>query len=135
MPALYRRAKQSDSTLQATFPPEAGGISLRTDPIAVQQILLNLVDNACKYGKGEIALAIRCSLERLEFQITDNGAGISSDAGARLFEAFNKSKSDAVPGIGLGLFLSRRLARDLGGDLSNVPTDVGARFLFSLPIE
>ena len=105
-----------------------------TDSIAVQQILLNLVDNACKYGRTAIEMAIAVIDRRMEFRVTDHGPGLEPAASARLFQAFSKSKSDAVPGIGLGLFLSRRLARDLGGDLQHVATPAGATFVLSLPV-
>ena len=53
---------------------------------------------------------------------------------ARLFKAFSKSRTDTVPGIGLGLYLSRRLARDLGGDLRHIAMPSGATFVLSLPV-
>ena len=51
-----------------------------------------------------------------------------------MFQAFSKSKTDSIPGIGLGLFVSRQLARDLGGDLDYRPADPGAAFVLTLPV-
>ena len=71
---------------------------------------------------------------QMEFRVTDKGPGLDPAASARLFLAFSKSKTDAVPGIGLGLFLSRRLARDLGGDLRHVSVSPGTMFVLTLPV-
>ena len=98
----------------------------------VGQILTNLVDNACKYAAGgtdaklEVRALRRGPLLVLRFQ--DHGPGISGDERRRLFRPFHKSAARAaggVPGVGLGLPLSRRLARSMGGDLRL--TDSGPR--------
>jgi signal transduction histidine kinase len=134
LPSLRRRAAQANLPLEVQVPPEAATQMCATDTIAVQQILLNLVDNACKYGRTAIEMAIGIVDRRMEFRVTDQGPGLEPAASARLFQAFSKSKTDAVPGIGLGLFLSRRLARALGGDLQYVAMPAGATFVLSLPI-
>ena len=64
--------------------------------------------------------------------MSDRGPGLPP--AARPFTAFGKSKSDPVPGIGLGLYLSRKLARDLGGELSHLPGSPGATFVLRLPL-
>lgn len=120
-------------------------VAARADCSAVEQILLNLVDNACKYASGagdrRIHLDVAASpgpRQQLELRVRDHGPGLSADARRRLFEPFSKSAQDAArskPGVGLGLALSRRLARDMGGDLwldDRVPD--GACFVLSLPL-
>ena len=109
------------------------------DPAAVEQILFNLVDNACKYA----ALAIDRTLH-LEAQtrggwfylrVRDHGPGVDSARRRMLFQAFRKSAEDAAvsaPGVGLGLALCRRLARDMGGNLRYEPHASGASFALSL---
>ena len=134
LPSLRRRAEQANLPLDVKIPPEAAARTCATDTIAVQQILLNLVDNACKYGRTAIDMTIAAADQRMEFRVADHGPGLEPSASVRLFQAFSKSKSDAVPGIGLGLFLSRRLARDLGGDLQHVGVTPGATFVLSLPL-
>jgi signal transduction histidine kinase len=134
VPALRRRAEQAGLAIHVQVSPDAAARTCATDMIAVQQILLNLVDNACKYGRTEIQLNVAVVGDRMEFRVSDRGPGLDPAAGARLFRAFSKSRSDAVPGIGLGLYLSRRLARDLGGDLQHVATPQGATFVLSLPV-
>ena len=69
--------------------------------------------------------------------VADHGPGLSAAVRRRLFRSFSKSAEEAAasaPGIGLGLALSRRLARDMGGDLRLDENAVGgARFILSLP--
>ena len=132
LPILRRRAEQAALALNVSvFDPAE---KCRTDPVAVGQILINLVDNACKYGQSAIELTARLAGNRLEICVTDRGPGISPDRSGRMFQAFSKSKTDSIPGIGLGLFVSRQLARDLGGDLDYRPADPGAAFVLTLPV-
>ena len=115
---------------------------MKTDPVAVGQILRNLVENACKYGRSDHAPAIHigASLHRgvLRVSVRDHGAGVPPEVARRIFEPFERAgrdEADPVRGLGLGLTLSRGLARDLGGDLSlEVPPDGGACFVLSLPV-
>jgi signal transduction histidine kinase len=110
------------------------------DASAVEQILFNLVDNACKYAAvatdRRIHLAADEGGARPALKVCDHGPGISAPDAARLFRPFSKSARDAAssaPGVGLGLALSRRLARDMGGDLAyeRRPGD-GACFVLAL---
>jgi signal transduction histidine kinase len=133
LPSLRRRTDQAKLPLVVDLPEPVGSLSCRTDLTTVQQILLNLVENACKYGKAEIALTAAATASSLCLSVSDRGPGIDAARASRLFVAFDKSKTDTVPGIGLGLYLSRRLARQLGGDLQNVPTQPGATFVLTLP--
>lgn len=127
-----------------TLQPEAipDGFFLRTDPSAVEQILFNLVDNACKYAIRDAApvhieLIISHVQKGLRFAVRDHGPGISRAEARRLFRPFHKSAREAAhsaPGVGLGLALCRRLARDLGGSLEiDHSWPHGACFLLSLP--
>lgn len=134
LPALQRRAQQAGFAVQFEIAPGAAGQLCATDTIAVQQILLNLVDNACKYGRAPIEIAVTIAHQQLEFRVSDHGPGLEPASAARLFRAFSKSRTDTAPGIGLGLYLSRRLARDLGGDLRHIALPGGATFVLSLPV-
>jgi len=115
--------------------------TVRCNASAVEQILLNLVDNACKYaGRAEdrrIHLAASVVGGRAELRVCDHGPGVSADESNRLFRPFRKSARQAAhsaPGIGLGLSLSRRLARAMGGELRCEPDPSGgACFALSLP--
>ena len=100
----------------------APGIQVRVDPSRIRQILLNLIDNAVKFNRpgGRIRILLDQPGDRARVVIGNNGAGLSEAQRGRLFERFfrgDPARSRAVPGFGLGLALSRELARAHGGDL------------------
>jgi signal transduction histidine kinase len=137
---LAARAEQAGMTLVVEGQESAADPVVLANPSAVEQVLLNLVDNACKYTAGSadkrIHLELRCGPGETGLAIRDHGPGVSPSARRRMFRSFSKSARDAAetaPGIGLGLTLSRRLARDMGGDLRLDPTvAAGARFILAL---
>jgi signal transduction histidine kinase len=106
----------------------------------VEQILFKLVDNACKYAANatdrRLHLSAAADERRIWIRLRDHGGGVSPALQRRLFQAFRKSARDAAhsaPGVGLGLALSKRLARDMHGDLQYEPAVDGACFVLSLP--
>lgn len=118
-----------------------GLLSLRTDLLSVEQILTNLADNAIKYAAGKHAAVNIQAIQThraLAIRFTDNGPGISDSARKQLFQPFSRSAKAAAgskPGIGLGLALSRDLARSIGGDLKlERSDDSGTTFLLTLPL-
>ena len=117
----------------------AGPVVALGDSMAIEQVLFNLVDNACKYARAapdsRIHLIARRQTKRVELRVKDYGPGIPREQGRRLFEPFSKSSQEAAssaPGVGLGLALSRRLARAMRGDLTLEPTQNGACFVLAL---
>jgi signal transduction histidine kinase len=125
---------------------EEGGpqpLPAHIDRSALEQILVNLVDNACKYAAAAAPPLIAIRLERAGARVLvhlrDHGPGLSKQDRRRLFKPFSKSDRDAAlsaPGVGLGLALSRRLARAQGGDLRLEETSGGgAGFVISLPVD
>lgn len=138
---LADRAKQAGMTLAVEAGPEARQAVVSTDPQAVEQILFNLVDNACKYAQAAsdrtILLSARARGRKIELRLRDHGPGISQAFAKRLFQPFSKSAEDAAvsaPGVGLGLALCRRLAREIGGDLElEASSHQGATFRLTLP--
>lgn len=138
---LTDRAAQADMQLVVTQEAAVSGKSIATDPAAVEQILFNLVDNACKYAAiaddRRIHLQVDIQSRKARIRVRDHGPGISNGERRRLFQPFSKSASqaaDSAPGVGLGLALCQRLAADLGGRLS-VDTDYveGAGLTLELP--
>ena len=115
---------------------------IRTNCSAVEQILFNLIENACKYADQAEDRSIRVQTRARSGQLTicvaDQGPGISRQQAQRLFHPFHKSSEEAArtaPGVGLGLALCRRLARDLGGDLQlDRSVSNGACFRLRLPL-
>jgi signal transduction histidine kinase len=142
-PRLADRAEQAEMKLEVDAAENVQALSLSTDPAAIEQILFNLVDNACKYASHSqdkrIHLEIAAAGRNLQFRVRDHGPGISRQGQRKLFLPFSKSVHEAAstaPGVGLGLALSRRLARDLGGSLmmENQVGESGAVFKLELPI-
>ncbi|MCU0878319.1 MAG: HAMP domain-containing histidine kinase [Pirellulaceae bacterium] len=138
---LAERAAQAGMELVVELDPADRDAALATDLAAIEQILFNLVDNACKYAAvaddKRMHLHVIVISGRVQIALRDHGPGISATGRARLFQPFSKSVHEAActaPGVGLGLALCRRLAHDLGGTLVlESPADGGAAFVLSLP--
>jgi signal transduction histidine kinase len=136
------RARLAQCGMELTVSAEgAEEARLETDPSAVEQILFNLVDNACKYGgsdRHEVRLEVELRADKVLLSVRDFGPGIPSASARKLFQPFHKSAHEAAvsaPGVGLGLALCRRLARDLGGELRCVsPSGPGACFALELAL-
>lgn len=121
-------------SLELHIPDSA--ILIMTDRDALEQVLLNLIDNAVKYaGSGKY---LGCSVENnaintVDLVITDRGPGIPQAHRTLIFEKFHRvdnSLTAEQAGSGLGLSIARRILRDLGGDLLYEPEkDGGSRFI------
>ena len=137
---LAARAEQAEMTLSVQAGGEPAETLVGASVAAVEQILLNLVDNACKYAARAQDRTIHLELGVKgrfgAIRVRDHGPGIERGAAKRLFRPFSKSAREAAcsaAGVGLGLSLSRRLARDFGGDLHLVDQAGGACFELALP--
>jgi len=90
------------------------------DPIRLEQVLVNLLSNAVKYGEenSEILVRLNHAGHDFEISISNHGGGIPPDELPRLFDRFyrsTKSRSSGVPGLGLGLYISKGLVDAHGG--------------------
>jgi two-component system NtrC family sensor kinase len=99
--------------------------ALTADSMRLKQILLNLLSNACKFTKeGEVALRVRKVADGrdwVELAVADTGIGLTAEQQAKLFQEFTQADSLTARrygGTGLGLALSRKLARMMGGDVT-----------------
>ena len=99
--------------------------ALNADSLRLKQILLNLLSNACKFTKaGEVALRVRRVADGrdwVELAVADTGIGLTAEQQAKLFQEFTQADSLTARrygGTGLGLALSRKLARMMGGDVT-----------------
>jgi signal transduction histidine kinase len=92
---------------------------IRCDPLRVEQVLTNLVSNAIKFSPegGRVAIALRREESEAIFSVTDSGIGISEEDQRRLFEPFGRvgRAKNAIPGVGLGLFVVREIVAAHGG--------------------
>jgi signal transduction histidine kinase len=130
--ALRRHAEQCGMTLVDSIDPTCATARVSVDAAAVERVLFNLVDNACKYARDaadrRVHLDGRAEKSVVTLTVADHGPGLSAKQARRLFRPFRKSAREAAnsaPGIGLGLALSRRLARAMGGDLRLERADSG----------
>ncbi|MBI3775779.1 MAG: response regulator, partial [Gammaproteobacteria bacterium] len=115
--------------------------NIRSDPVRVKQILLNLCGNAIKFTEhGRVAIDVHADLaaQHMKFVITDTGVGMSNDEMQRLFQPFAQadvSTTRRFGGTGLGLCISRDLAEKLGGTIAcGSDKGVGSRFEVTLAI-
>jgi signal transduction histidine kinase len=111
---------------------------LNADSMRLKQILLNLLSNACKFTKeGEVALRVRKVADGrdwVELAVADTGIGLTAEQQAKLFQEFTQADSLTARrygGTGLGLALSRKLARMMGGDVT-VASEPGKGSVFTV---
>ena len=135
-------AAGNGNTLRVDAAPDVG--SMRADATRVRQALLNLASNAVKFTKdGQVTIgATRVSGQAgdvIVFRVSDTGIGMTPEQTARLFEEFGQADASTTRrygGTGLGLALSRRLCRMMGGDIT-VASEAGrgSTFTIRLPAE
>jgi two-component system sensor histidine kinase KdpD len=109
--------------------------SCYTDASRVEQILVNLLANAIRHTPegSRVDVSVRFDGGRLVFRVDDQGPGIPDSELERIFDIYITKAGEAHEGVGLGLPLSRRLARLLGGELCAASSSGGGRFVLELP--
>lgn len=110
------------------------GLQANTDSARVRQVLSNLLSNAVKYtDQGGVTVAAKADRERRRIAVivTDTGPGIPLDKQETIFQEFTRLDPDAKPGAGIGLAISRRIARLLSGDIT-VTSEPGRGSTFTL---
>ncbi len=113
---------------------------VRADPGRIAQVLRNLLSNAAKYSPSGAPIALRAIPQRgcVRIEVVDHGYGIHSDDMVRIFEKFGRGRDQSgqqVAGIGLGLYLSRRIVQAHGTELTVDSTPgVGSIFGFALEV-
>ena len=132
------QAKGIDFALECIAPMPG---MIESDPLRLRQILLNLLGNAIKFtDQGVVGLRVRVNEndDRLVFEVSDSGIGISAEQAQALFQPFaqaDASVSRRFGGTGLGLYLSRQFAERLGGTLELDPEyHAGALFRVTIPL-
>jgi signal transduction histidine kinase len=121
-------------TLAAELP--AGEVVACFDHDRIVQVISNLLGNAMKFtsAKGNVCLVVERSAEHVEIALRDDGPGIHPDALPQLFERFWQIESDQRRGLGLGLYICRKIVEEHGGRIW-VESELGkgATFRFTLP--
>jgi signal transduction histidine kinase len=131
----------SDKGLTYRYSPVDPAIVVRGDPERIRQILLNLVTNAIKFtdAGGAIMLTAETDAAFARIRVADTGWGIAPDKLQRVFQPFVQVGGGARPssgeGLGLGLTISRDLARRMGGDVTaESRLGEGSVFEFTIPL-
>ena len=137
-----RTLELSGMAIESSIDDELATKCIDADADAVVRILGNLIENACKYAASgrcpTIHIAARGSgNEEVAITVRDSGPGIPARERRRIFEPFHRSTRDEIrdSGLGLGLALSRGLARQLGGQLVLDDTADGASFTLTVPLD
>jgi signal transduction histidine kinase len=135
--AAKRQAERTGVTLRQEI---ADGLEIHGDPDRLGQVMDNLLSNALKFtpGGGEVGLRLFSLDGTAEVEVWDTGIGIPADEQARLFERFFRASTAteaAVPGVGLGLSITRAIVESHGGRLSFTSTEgKGTTFRIQLPL-
>ena len=137
MITLTNRNKTVDVDIKLQMPKEP--YMLYTDPLRLQQIIINLLNNALKFtpAGGSITLDYEVDEEKqcMLFSVTDTGTGIPEDKQELVFQRFEKL-NEFVQGTGLGLAICKLTIQYMGGDIwIDKSYKNGARFIFSHPIK
>lgn len=122
----------AEASVQAELRPGPAAPAV-CDPAQVEQILLNLLKNAIEAlgPGGRVAVSTGTRGGQAYVEVADDGPGLDPEAQSNLFRPFATTKG--AGGSGLGLAVSRRLARGLGGDLEHIPSSTGTRWRLTLP--
>ncbi len=136
---MHLKAAKAGIDLSFHVPAHLRGLEIATDRNRLKQILVNLINNALKFTEhGEVRVDVGSVGDDLYFEVTDTGIGIPESMQGNLFQNFfqvDSSSTRKYEGTGLGLVLSRKLARSLGGDvvLKQSAPDQGSVFRLTIP--
>jgi len=136
---INMQARDKDLQLEVRYEYPLPSLII-SDATRLKQILLNLCANAVKFTtEGSVQIGIGCNADKqqMEFRVMDTGIGLSASAQQNLFGAFNQADSSTTRkfgGTGLGLFISKRLAQLLGGDIQ-VESEEGIGSTFTVTID
>lgn len=128
------QAVRSNCGLLVSLPDKLEG---KWDRSRLEQVLINLITNALKYAAGKpIQISLSSRDQKAFLSVKDAGTGISSENQGRIFERFERGgASDSVGGLGLGLYISRKIIEAHGGAI-RVESELGkgANFIIELPL-
>ena len=119
-------------TVESAVP---AGLMVRADPVRMEQILVNLLTNAYRYGGDNVTIGAEAANGQAELWVDDDGPGIEADLADSLFDPFTRgSATQAIIGSGLGLAIVKRLVESFGGEIwvENVKPS-GTSFKIRLP--
>lgn len=134
---LVLRSLLAETLSNSTVDPDTvrhevpGDVAIVADPLVLDRVISNLIDNAKRHGSPPIVVAAEQRDGHLRISVEDAGTGIPDELRPRIFERFGRG--DDVQGSGLGLTIARAYAHAHGGDLVYQPRARGTRFELILP--
>jgi signal transduction histidine kinase len=139
VPQIVQRQKETTKDHSIQFDVASSVPRVQADPARVEQVLGNLLSNAAKYGTPHttIRVSVRADEDAVVVSVANEGKGIPAGELDRVFSRFYRTESartSAVPGLGLGLYVSRELIRAHGGRMwaESIPGQI-TTFSFTLP--
>ena len=108
------------------------GLTVRADPMRLQQMMVNLGTNAKRHGRPPVVIGARSLEDGVEIFVRDHGAGVPVSDRPLLFQRLNRT-GDNPESVGLGLWIVRLLAQAHGGDAVHRAADPGSEFVITLP--
>jgi signal transduction histidine kinase len=133
--ACERVARDSGVDLHLDSPPDPPRVDVDAD--TAERILVPLIENGCRYARSRVEVIVRPNGDSVEFVVQDDGPGLATGESDRIFEPGVRGGAGSAsghPGAGLGLALSRRLARAVGGDVEALSNGAGASFRARIPL-
>ena len=135
--AIIRRMTDlEEKKIEIACEPETDPCYVRADRDRIEQVVINLLDNAIKFtgNDGKITLSSRVRGEKAEVTVRDNGIGVAEEDREKIFDRFFTADRahTSGKGTGLGLSICRRIMEMHGQSLRLLDTDVGAAFRFTL---
>lgn len=136
---LHQSARARRAPKHTIVVDEAGPVWVRADPTGLQQVLGHLIENAVKYSPsgGQITLRVRGDGTAAVLEVQDEGVGLPEGGAERIFEPFHRGGSPdrSKPGVGLGLYIVRKLVEAMGGTVAAAgKPGAGSTFTVRLPL-
>lgn len=130
---LASTIKKHDVTIEVSIEPER--LEVSANQVLLQQVLVNILNNAIQAmedrDRRTIMIQARCDEQRVTISVQDSGPGIAVEYQKRIFDPFFTTKKPGQ-GLGLGLTISKRILKEMGGDITILPSSQGALFVISL---
>ncbi len=134
---LEPMAEQAGVTLSLFLPNEVPPVT--GDPERLQQVVINLVENAFKYApKGQVEVAVHVQEREVLVEVTDSGPGVKEEDKERIFTPFERGAehlNTRIRGTGLGLYICKAIVEAHGGRIGVESLPNGGRFFFTIPRE
>jgi PAS domain S-box-containing protein len=128
-------AETSGRKITLRTSPPLKSYRVAVDGVRLEEVVMNLIDNALKYSPRDTAIDVELSStpDAIRIAVRDHGPGIRTSELGRIFEPFHRSSTTA-PGVGLGLHITRQIVELHGGEVTvEMPADGGSRFVVTLP--